>query len=40
MNATTIVIGALVGATLLPAGGLVLGITSVGPVAGGVYASI
>ena len=40
MNITSIAIGAVVGATLLPAGGLILGITSLGPVAGGLYATI
>ena len=40
MNSTSVIVGTLIGAVSLPAGGLILGITPVGPVAGGLYASI
>ena len=35
-----IAIGAAIGAVALPAAGFLLGITAVGPVAGGVYAGL
>ena len=38
MGLLTVAIGATIGAVSLPLAGVVLGITAVGPVAGGLYA--